>query len=734
MSKYGNSYSGNSFLEWWKTHYGTDYDGKSGIVKTEGMTDEDVAIGKSLLNSYNEQQLLTQQYNENVATETDKYNSLIESSDKAYDSQLAGAQAEYDTSAKLLLDNYNKNSATAKDIYDRNTAELLSNYGTAQNALDKSKRQSQQNASITLDKLKKYLPTQIKAQGLGGLGVSESSMLQAYNNYNSEMGSIESGYQESKTNLDTNYNSNKNAYDTAYQETQGSLDEMYGQSKANLDNSFNTTKVNLESAKSQASDTFKAQLADSLAKLKQGYDAGIFASDKDANGNLLVDNVLQEYAKMLSEEQGVNYATALEAIRNAVYTTGDEMNAFVEQYRGKVNDQQLAALFQEGTNVANVNAENARQEGIKKTEQEQALAFSSAQEAIINSGLSSQEEMNTFVEQFRGKVSDSQFASLQATAQATVSSNISGKYTTQMGVVQDGLAQMLAEPSNYTTDGTKLTEQGRQKMLDYIEQNKASIGDANYTALKTQIEGMAFYSNSERNSSIATAINAFTNNSNFNSQLSQYYDALNILESHKGTLTNEEYNSFLAQINSGTRVDYNNYYVQGLGSGRNNDDIDITIGSTSRNKNTEYDLLCGDEVTNDSAKKLLNKLTTGTESVTPSEGKLCVVANRMYIYTSKGWRNVKPDNSTSALSNAISAFLTTGKSSGNTKPSEPVTYPSDSEISNKAQSGTLTYHDVAKYSPGIRTQSEFARGNNSDKQKYGTYQNYLKAMYEKYKP
>ena len=68
MSKYGNSYSGNDFLEWWKTHYGTDYDGKSGIVKTEGMTDEDVAIGKSLLNSYNEQQLLTKQYNENVAT------------------------------------------------------------------------------------------------------------------------------------------------------------------------------------------------------------------------------------------------------------------------------------------------------------------------------------------------------------------------------------------------------------------------------------------------------------------------------------------------------------------------------------------------------------------------------------------------------------------------------------------------------------------------------------------
>ena len=65
--------------------------------------------------------------------------------------------------------------------------------------------------------------------------------------------------------------------------------------------------------------------------------------------------------------------------------------------------------------------------------------------------------------------------------------------------------------------------------------------------------------------------------------------------------------------------------------------------------------------------------------------------------------------------------------------STPITYPSDTEIANKASSGTLTYHDVAKYNPGIRTQSEFARGNNADKQKYGTYQAYLQAMYEKYK-
>ena len=427
-------------------------------------------------------------------------------------------------------------------------------------------------------------------------------------------------------------------------------------------------------------------------------------------------------------------ATALEAIRQAVYTTGDEMNAFVEQYRGKVNDEQFNALMQEGVNRANVNAENKRIEDQSRLESEQATAFRSAEEDIINSGISNQADMDAFIEQYRGKVSDSQFASLQSKGKSVVNGNITSNYDTHLGTVEQGVYNMLAEPSNFTSDGTKLTEAGRKKILDYIEQNKGVIGDAHYGTLKGQIEAMAYYSNSERNSALQTAISNFSSNTNFNSQLSQVAEALSLLESHRGSMTTEEYNQFLSQINAGTRTDYTTYYVQGLGSGRNNDDIDITIGSTSRNRDTEYDLLCGDEVTNDAAKKLLNRLTTGTESVTPEEGRLCVVANRMYIYTSKGWRNVKNDNSDSALSNAISAFLRTGKSTGGGGSSGgSVSYPSDSEIANKAQSGTLTYNDVAKYNPGIRTLSEFNRGNNSDKQTYGTYQNYLKAMYEKYK-
>lgn len=485
MSKYGNSYSGNSFLEWWKTHYGTDYDGTSNISKTENMTDEDFAIGQTLLSNYQKTQKI---------------------------------ESDFQESSNKLLENY----TAAKDTFENN------------------KRQSQQNASITLDKLKKYLPTQIKAQGLGGLGVSESSMIQAHNNYSRNMGAIESEHAQKMSDLE----------------------RAYGESVGNLENEKNSL---------------------------------LYYADKDENGNLLVNNTLNEYSEKRDKEFDENYDRAYET--------------------------------------------------------------------IINSGIKDESEMLAFIEQFRNTVDPSDWDSLVAEAKTVAGNNLKNSYPAQMTLVQDGLTRMQIDPTNYTSDKTKLTEKGRQKMLDYIEENRSLIGEDFYKALKSDIETMAYYSNNERNQSITTAINAFTNNSNFNSQLSQYYDVLNLLESHKDKLTADEYNAYLSQITGGTRTDYTDYYVQGLGSGRNNDDIDITIGSTSRNRDTEFDLLCGDEVTNDSAKELLNKLTTGTESVTPSEGKLCVVANKMYIYTSKGWRNVKSDNDDSALQNAISAFLNTGRTS-----------------------------------------------------------------------
>ena len=271
MSKYGSSYQGNNFLEWWKHHYGTDYDGTSNISKTENMTEEDFAIGQTLLSNYQKTQKI---------------------------------ESDFQESSNKLLENY----TAAKDTFDKN------------------KRQSQQNASITLDKLKKYLPTQIKAQGLGGLGVSESSMLQAYNNYSRDMGAIES----------------ENAQNVS------DLERAYGESVGNLEREKNNL---------------------------------LYYADKDENGNLLVDNVLQEYAKMLSEEQEKTregqYYTEADNIRvmyeSMIADDGkisqadyDKLAAYVEENGTPLGDSYLALLNSQLNGYKNTVRDQASQEAIDK--------------------------------------------------------------------------------------------------------------------------------------------------------------------------------------------------------------------------------------------------------------------------------------------------------------------------------------------------------------------------------
>lgn len=190
------TYGGNDFKEWWKTHFGTEYNGQE-LSRNGDMSDADYAVGRQLY-------------------------------------------ANYQNANKINSD------------FQTSSNELLQNYTQGQDSLNANKRQSQQNASIAYDKLKKYLPAQIKAQGLNGLGVSESSMLQAYNGYRNDMGKIASDYSRDMTDLETAYSQN-------------------------------------------------------LSALEQKKNDLLYYSDKDENGNLLVHNVLEEYDSLAKEEQAALY-------------------------------------------------------------------------------------------------------------------------------------------------------------------------------------------------------------------------------------------------------------------------------------------------------------------------------------------------------------------------------------------------------------------------------------------
>lgn len=334
-NEFGAKYQGNDFLEWYKANYGTDYDPSQGFSRGQGMSDVDWAIGSNLYNSY-----------------------------------LTGQNLE--------------------NSYNSSKNELEQNYGQSVEALDKSKRNSQQAASITLDKLKKYLPTQIKAQGLGGLGVSESSMLQAYNDYNNRMGAIESDYNANKSTLDANRES-----------TLSELERAYLENKTNL---------------------------------------GISAGEQSQN---IFDKYLADY----KAEQSELYNQALYALESSGYSTEEELTSFLNQYRGVLNNENLQTLEQTAKGIVAQNAEQKRLEAEQKAEADRQQAY----QAIV--------------------------------------ANID---------------YMLVDPSNFNDNGV-LTEEGKNRMLQYIESNRSALGEQTYDAYKSQIESMKVYTEADRQKEEAEA-------------------------------------------------------------------------------------------------------------------------------------------------------------------------------------------------------------------------------------
>ncbi|MEG1662470.1 MAG: hypothetical protein RR338_00635 [Clostridia bacterium] len=230
-------YRGDNFLDWYMANYGKKYDSTYGSPNFSGLNDVDGAIGQSLYNYYQLQQ------------NADKnHSSQAEAIKGGYDSTLDKISTQYDADSKLLLDRY----------------------GSINEALDKSKSNSQQSASITFDKLKKYLPTQIKAQGLSGLGVSESTMLQAHNSYNNEMGQIESNYNTQKSSIDSNYNENKASYDSTYNNTTADINAEKERRLAELLNNYSQKQAEYKvGAGADSQGIFDAYRTNNEAKQEQ---------------------------------------------------------------------------------------------------------------------------------------------------------------------------------------------------------------------------------------------------------------------------------------------------------------------------------------------------------------------------------------------------------------------------------------------------------------------------------
>lgn len=383
-------YSGNTdFLKWYKGNYGTDYDKNTGLVRKEGMSDGDWDVGTILHNYYIKNQ-------QNEADRQEK----IESINRRYDGMVDTAKAGYQS---------------------------------ARQALGENKATAQQNASITYDKLKKYLPMKQQAQGLGGLG-TESSGLQAYNTYMTQMGGIASDYQENMRAIDTEETSSLGELERYRTDSLDEADTLYD----------NLSRANADSADDEA----RAAWAGYLNAEKQRKDEA--------------------------------YAMAQGILGSSTSGDVNQLMNYVNGLAGKVSPEQLAALGEYAKSVADANYKKATDEQTSKQQSDFGNAYNMAVSVLSSSTSTNADELLAYVNGLQGKVSPEQLAALQQIARNVAGANAktenAGDKDNANGIVQDTVSDMLATGN---LDDAK----------DFLENNKHLLGPDTLDAY-TQLVGL----------------------------------------------------------------------------------------------------------------------------------------------------------------------------------------------------------------------------------------------------
>lgn len=109
------------------------------------------------------------------------------------------------------------------EYYTEDT-ELDAGYRERQKVLDTSKKKAQQSADVSYQTLLKYLPTQNRMNGMHGLGVSETSLIDANNRYQSRLAQIEAAHAAGSAELLANYRTEKKTeQDAVYQDAVSQL-------------------------------------------------------------------------------------------------------------------------------------------------------------------------------------------------------------------------------------------------------------------------------------------------------------------------------------------------------------------------------------------------------------------------------------------------------------------------------------------------------------------------------
>ncbi len=220
----------------------------------------------------------------------------------------------------------------ANSDYTRAKSMLSSNYGNTKEELARQRSIAEQTANINYNKLLKYLPEQLKAQGLYGVGKSSGTYLRAANDHGNRISDILSKYASGMGEAENAYNQNLTSLMASKNASLDNADSIYSQAIANADNLY-------------ASQTSGAQ--NMLFNYLQNKETA------ELNQKLLDDRRLKE----AQDEWFEHFKTLL---NTGTFTSEDELNGIIAQATGKVNEDQLGQLQSiVDTATRDINAVNA---------------------------------------------------------------------------------------------------------------------------------------------------------------------------------------------------------------------------------------------------------------------------------------------------------------------------------------------------------------------------------------
>lgn len=473
---------------------------------------------------------------------------------------------------------------------------------------------------------------------------------------------------------------NADTYKNTYNSTVEAIDKNAESAKQAAENQRIQAEQNAERERERANVDARSSYAQNLSQYgkvgEQMQNMGLSGSGYGEYLNA------QAYAQQRAEQQAAN-ATATAAKRDAQYTA-DQTKLAADQ---QANSDKLNAKLSYEQNVNQNAGELAKyqqqkaEEAKAKAEQEETERKAAYAELLsqANNGSYSKEQLQELATKYG--LSESDIAGITDAADKYKQSKYSENYASAIDNINqygselesDYLDNLLELDYISKEQYDSLKEKYNNKVaLESKKKIEESMESGDYGSIEAILENAdKLYADKKISQSEyqdiygrgqEAAISGLVGKDyggNFAGSINDFAEANKELDDMyaAGKLSKEKYDSLKAKLNEknakGVTV-----YVQGLGSGRKNDDIDITIGQGSRNKKKEYDLLCGDEVTDPNAKEALNKHATGGTGA-PSNGTLVVYAGKMYIYTKKGWRNVISDHS--KIEDAIADYLKNNK-------------------------------------------------------------------------